>query len=74
MLFFLDNGYRVVAHDRGGHGRSSQVWEGMRGCAKAHFDGIVAFSQTDFTEDLKSIKFMATRSEFGFSKVDSKPR
>jgi non-heme chloroperoxidase len=25
MLFFLQNGYRVVAHDRRGHGRSSQV-------------------------------------------------
>src|ERR1700729_3671161 len=24
MLFFLANGYRVVAHDRRGHGRSSQ--------------------------------------------------
>jgi non-heme chloroperoxidase len=24
-------------------------------CAKAHYDGIVAFSQTDFTEDLKKI-------------------
>lgn len=23
------------------------------GCAQAHYDGIVAFSQTDFTEDLK---------------------
>ncbi|GBQ91331.1 non-heme chloroperoxidase [Acetobacter nitrogenifigens DSM 23921 = NBRC 105050] len=28
MLFFLKNGYRVVAHDRRGHGRSSQVSEG----------------------------------------------
>jgi non-heme chloroperoxidase len=28
MLFFLANGYRVVAHDRRGHGRSSQVSEG----------------------------------------------
>jgi non-heme chloroperoxidase len=28
MLFFADNGYRVVAHDRRGHGRSSQVSEG----------------------------------------------
>jgi non-heme chloroperoxidase len=27
MLFFLDKGYRVVAHDRRGHGRSSQVAE-----------------------------------------------
>ena len=28
MLYFLDKGYRVVAHDRRGHGRSSQVGEG----------------------------------------------
>ena len=28
LLFFLDHGYRVVAHDRRGHGRSSQVWDG----------------------------------------------
>src|SRR5499425_1864534 len=141
MLYFLGKGYRVVAHDRRGHGRSSQVsdghdldhyaddlaaltahldlkeavhvghstgggevvryigkhgqtrvakaanraqfyrefaagpfygfnrpgatpiegiiqnwWrQGMMGSAKAHYDGIVAFSQTDFTEDLKRI-------------------
>jgi len=29
--------------------------QGMMGSAKAHYDGIVAFSQTDFTEDLKKI-------------------
>jgi non-heme chloroperoxidase len=29
--------------------------QGMTGDAKAHYDGIVAFSQTDFTEDLKKI-------------------
>ncbi|RUM17740.1 alpha/beta hydrolase [Rhizobium vallis] len=28
MLFFLSKGYRVVAHDRRGHGRSAQVSEG----------------------------------------------
>ncbi|MDH0646905.1 alpha/beta hydrolase [Pseudomonas sp. GD03858] len=28
MLFFVAEGYRVVAHDRRGHGRSSQVWDG----------------------------------------------
>lgn len=28
LLFFLGEGYRVVAHDRRGHGRSSQVWDG----------------------------------------------
>jgi non-heme chloroperoxidase len=29
--------------------------QGMTGGAKAHYDGIVAFSQTDFTQDLKQI-------------------
>lgn len=37
----------------------STIWnwwrQGMMGGAKAHYDGIVAFSQTDFTEDLKKI-------------------
>ncbi|WP_405049259.1 MULTISPECIES: alpha/beta fold hydrolase [unclassified Rhizobium] len=28
MLFFLSKGYRVIAHDRRGHGRSSQVSDG----------------------------------------------
>jgi non-heme chloroperoxidase len=28
MLFFLKQGYRVVAHDRRGHGRSEQVGDG----------------------------------------------
>jgi non-heme chloroperoxidase len=28
MLYFLNKGYRVVAHDRRGHGRSSQVGDG----------------------------------------------
>ena len=28
MLYFLEKGYRVVAHDRRGHGRSSQVSDG----------------------------------------------
>src|SRR6267378_4178629 len=28
MLFFGQHGYRVIAHDRRGHGRSSQTWDG----------------------------------------------
>src|SRR5262245_22598253 len=28
LLFFIGKGFRVVAHDRRGHGRSSQVSEG----------------------------------------------
>jgi pimeloyl-ACP methyl ester carboxylesterase len=92
MLFFLQQGYRVVAHDRRGHGRSEQVGDGhdmdhyaadasavaehldlknaihighstgggqvaryVMGSAKAHYEGIKAFSETDQTEDLKAI-------------------
>ncbi len=28
MIFLADNGFRVIAHDRRGHGRSSQPWDG----------------------------------------------
>ena len=39
--------------------KPGMVWnwwrQGMMGSAKAHTDGIVAFSQTDFTEDLKKV-------------------
>ncbi|MEG3848027.1 alpha/beta hydrolase [Microcoleus sp. herbarium19] len=28
MLFLADHGYRAIAHDRRGHGRSSQPWNG----------------------------------------------
>jgi hypothetical protein len=33
MFFLASHGYRVIAHDRRGHGRSSQPWHGndMRG-------------------------------------------
>src|ERR1700743_2600722 len=58
--------YRAVAsgpvygYNRPGVEASEAVIEnwwrqGMMGGAKAHYDGIVAFSQTDFTEDLKKI-------------------
>ena len=42
----------------GGHAAAGGQEDGgkrMMGGAKAHYDGIVAFSQTDFTEDLKKI-------------------
>jgi non-heme chloroperoxidase len=47
-------------YDKAGAAPSQAViwnwWrQGMMGGAKAHYDGIVAFSQTDFTEDLKKI-------------------
>jgi non-heme chloroperoxidase len=28
MIFLASHGYRCIAHDRRGHGRSSQPWEG----------------------------------------------
>ena len=28
MMFLLEKGYRVIAHDRRGHGRSTQTWAG----------------------------------------------
>ena len=28
LLFFASNGYRAIAHDRRGHGRSGQSWDG----------------------------------------------
>ena len=28
MVFLASNGYRCIAHDRRGHGRSSQPWDG----------------------------------------------
>ena len=28
MLYFVRNGYRVIAHDRRGHGQSTHTWEG----------------------------------------------
>lgn len=28
MVFLADHGYRVIAHDRRGHGRSTQTWQG----------------------------------------------
>ena len=34
MMFFVLNGYRVVAHDRRGHGRSAQTGDGHEAGAK----------------------------------------
>jgi non-heme chloroperoxidase len=58
--------YRAIAagpfynYDRPGAKPSEAIiqnwWrQGMMGGAKAHYDGIVAFSQTDFTADLRKI-------------------
>ncbi|MBV8573633.1 MAG: alpha/beta hydrolase [Acetobacteraceae bacterium] len=68
--------YRAIAagpfynYDRPGAKPSEAIiqnwWrQGMMGGAKAHYDGIVAFSQTDFTADLQkiSVPVMVMHSE-----------
>ena len=42
MMFFLGRGYRVIAHDRRGHGRSVQVPDGAD-CTARTTTGCVAF-------------------------------
>jgi non-heme chloroperoxidase len=51
MLFLAQNGFRVVAHDRRGHGRSSQAWSGndMDGYADDLAAVIEALDLTDAT-------------------------
>jgi non-heme chloroperoxidase len=59
--FYLDfAGGPFYSYNRPGAKASQGViqnwWrQGMIGAAKAHYDGIKAFSETDFTEDLKAI-------------------
>src|SRR6187401_1652192 len=59
--FYLDvaNGPFYGFNRPGAKVLQGAIWnwwrQGMMGGAKAHYDGIVAFSQTDFTEDLKKI-------------------
>jgi non-heme chloroperoxidase len=78
MMFFLLNGYRVIAHDRRGHGRSTQTSGGhdMGHYAVGHstgggevvryladgFQGQVAGHHSEFYRDLASGPF------YGFSR------
>jgi non-heme chloroperoxidase len=60
-VFYLDiaSGPFYGYNRPGAQAAEANVWnwwrQGMMGGAKAHYDGIVAWSQTDFTEDLKKI-------------------
>jgi non-heme chloroperoxidase len=51
MMFLAEHGFRVVAHDRRGHGRSSQSWSGndMDGYADDLAAVIEALDLTDIT-------------------------
>jgi non-heme chloroperoxidase len=43
MMFFGDRGYRVIAHDRRGHGRSAQTWDGNE--MDTYADDLVALTE-----------------------------
>jgi hypothetical protein len=46
----------------------------MMGGAKAHYDGIVAFSQTDFTKDLEKITVLVMHRDDDQSFPTQTPR
>ena len=60
MLYFVGKGYRVVAHDRRGHGRSSQVSDGHDmdhyaadiAAVAEHLDRLQIFGKVGFGDGL----------------------
>jgi len=44
MMFLADRGYRCIAHDRRGHGRSSQPWNGNE--MDTHADDLAALTES----------------------------
>jgi non-heme chloroperoxidase len=55
MLFLADNGFRVIAHDRRGHGRSTQTWNGND--MNTYADDLAAVIDTLGLEDLALVGF-----------------
>ena len=55
MLFLAEQGYRVVAHDRRGHGRSSQPWEGND--MNHYADDLAAVIEALSLEDITAVGF-----------------
>jgi len=55
MLFLAANGYRCIAHDRRGHGRSSQPWNGNE--MDTFADDLAALIETLDLKDVLLIGF-----------------
>ena len=53
MMFFADRGFRVIAHDRRGHGRSTQTWGGNE--MDTYADDLAALVQA---LDLRDVVFI----------------
>ena len=62
MLFFLAQGYRVIAHDRRGHGRSTQTATGNEMDTYAADVAELAAHSTCATRSMSAIRPAAARS------------
>jgi len=77
MLFFLKQGYRVIAHDRRGHGRSSQVFNGHDldhyaddlAAVTAHLDLKNAIHVGHSTGGGEVVRYLARHSDRSFVKA-----
>ena len=77
MLFFLNRGYRVIAHDRRGHGRSSQVPDGHDldhyaddlAAVTAHLDLKNAIHVGHSTGGGEVVRYLARHSDMSFVKA-----
>ncbi len=66
MLFFGQNGYRVIAHDRRGHGKSDQPWNGNN--MDQYADDLAELIEK---LDLKNVIMIAIRPEAAKSSTTS---
>jgi non-heme chloroperoxidase len=72
MLFFLQHGYRVIAHDRRGHGRSTQTADGHDmdlAALTAHLDLKDAIHVGHSTGGGEVVRYLARRGQSGVSKA-----
>src|SRR5450756_2399345 len=61
MVFLASNGYRCIAHDRRGHGRSSQPWSGNE--MDTYADDLAELIETLALKDAVLIGFSAGGGE-----------
>jgi non-heme chloroperoxidase len=77
MLFFLNHGYRVIAHDRRGHGRSTQTGDGHDmdhyaddlAAVTAHLDLKNVIHVGHSTGGGEVVHYLARRGESGVAKA-----